>query len=615
MSEDQKGFFNHLFSGIDFIRRAVLNIVFFVVLIIVLALLFGKAVPDVPGSTVLVINPKGTIVEELSPGGVQAGFEQMLGMSGRETLLKDLIDAIDTGRTDNRVKVLLLDLNRLGGVGLTKLQDLKEALLRFKKSGKKVIATADDYSRNAYYLAAHADEIYLHHMGLITLDGYSRYRQFYKGFIDKLEIDVNIFRVGKYKSAVEPLLRNDMSEAAKEANLRWLGVLWDIFLKDVSEARKIPVDKLKEFNSRYVERIGEFKGDVAQLVKAAGLVDYLVTRDELRDRLIKIVGEDEDTHTFYKVTFADYLEALDRDRWGEDESGDVVAVIVAKGNILNGSQPPGAIGGDSTAKLIREARKDEDVKAIVLRVDSGGGSAFASEVIRRELELARKDGIPVISSMGSVAASGGYWITMASDEVWAYPSTITGSIGIFGMFPTYQKPLAKHLGIHVDGVGTNKLAGGLRFDRALDPEFGKAIQLIIEKGYDDFITGAAKARNKTPEEIHEVAQGRVWSGADARRLGLVDHLGGFDDALKAAAKRAKLGDDFKVKYFRQKKSFKEQLMEDLFGEVRQAVSPTPANSIAAPFGDLMRLMARQVFFISRFNDPHGVYAYCPYTVE
>jgi protease-4 len=293
-----------------------------------------------------------------------------------------------------------------------------------------------------------------------------------------------------------------------------------------------------------------------------------------------------------------------------------VGVIVAKGGILYGNQPPGTIGGDSTAALIRKARKDDHIKAILLRVDSGGGSAFASEVIRKEMELARKDGKPVVVSMGSVAASGGYWISMASDEVWAYPTTITGSIGILGMFPTFQKPLAKYLGIHVDGVGTNKLAGALRQDREIAPEFKEAIQMIIDKGYNDFITLVAKARKKTPEQIHEIAQGRVWIGRDAYKLGLVDHLGGMSDALKSAAKLAKLGENFKIKYIRKKPTFQQRMISKLFSEMTTPdTTGIEVRQPLHPFTGMLRLLEQEVRTLSQFNDPNGVYAYCPYFIE
>jgi protease-4 len=619
MSNEKKSFFKQLrplWRGIDLLRRVVLNIVFLIILIFGLNLLLRDTRPDVPDSTALVVAPRGNIVEQLRPVGLINGAKKMVGLGETETLLKNLLDAIDMAKDDKRVKALLLDLNGMGGAGLTKLQDLKDAVKRFKKSGKKVIAAADNYSRNAYYLAAHADEIYMHHMGVLILDGYSRYKRYYKEGLDRLEVDMNIFRVGKYKSYVEPFMRNTMSDDAKEANLRWLGVLWESYLKDVSAARDIKVETLKDYSDQFNTHLKEVNGQTAAMALKAGLIDYAATRDQVRDRLIKLVGEDKKTHSFFRIGYKDYLEALDRDQWGESVKDNTVGVIVAKGGILNGHQPPGTIGGDSTAALIRKARKDDHIKAILLRVDSGGGSAFASEVIRREMELARKDGKPVVVSMGSVAASGGYWISMASDEVWAYPTTITGSIGILGMFPTFQKPLAKYLGIHVDGVGTNKLAGALRQDRVIAPEIKEAIRMIIDKGYDDFITLVAKARKKTPEQVHKIAQGRVWIGLDAYKLGLVDHLGGLSDALKSTAKLAKLGDNFRVKYILEKPTFQQRMISKLFSEMTTPdTTRIEVRQPLNPFTGMLRMLEQQVETFSQFNDPNGVYAYCPYFIE
>ena len=622
MSDEKKSFFKRLlpvWRGLDLFRRIILNVVFFVILLFVLSLLLAPG-PTVHDPTVLVVAPNGTIVEQLSPGGLQNTARQMIGMgTGPETLLKDLLDAIDMAADDDRVKVLLLDLDNLAGAGLTKLQDLKAAVNRFKKSGKPVIAAADNYDRNSYYLAAHADEIYMHHMGLLILQGYGRYRRFYKEGLDRLEVDMNIFRVGKYKSAAEPYMRNSMSDEAREANLRWLGVLWQSYLDDVAAARKIKVETLNEYVDQFTPRLKEFNGNLAEMALKAGLIDHVADRDQLRERLIQLVGEDKKKRSFYQIGCKTYLESLDieDERWGEDEDDNVIGVVVAKGTILNGTQPSGTIGGDSTARLIRKARKDEDVKAILLRVDSGGGSAFASEVIRRELEIARKDGKPVVVSMGSVAASGGYWISMASDEIWAYPTTITGSIGIFGLFPTFQKPLAKYLGIRVDGVGTNKMAGALRRDRAMDPEVAEVIQTIINKGYNDFITKTAKARNMTPEQVHDIAQGRVWIGKDAHELGLVDHLGGFDDALNSAAKLAKLGEDYKVEYFREKPCFQERFMSNLFSKETDSFAEiwTRGNQSLNPITNMLKLLTREIQVLSQFNDPNGVYAYWPDIVE
>jgi len=611
MREHRRGFFKGMWRGIDATRRFVINVVFLILVVAVIVVLLKDDKPKIPKRTVLVINPQGPIVEQLGGDPMERAMAKLMGQDEPETLLKDLVDAIDAAAEDERVEVLLLDLNQMGGGWLTKLQDLGRAIDDFKAAGKTVVAASDFYDKNRYYLAAHADEIWIHQMGIVVLEGYGRYRTYYKDMIDRLEIDPNVIRVGTFKSAVEPFLRDDMSDAAKEANMMWMGDLWRIWMEDVAAARSIPIETLQDFVDNFNDHLAAANGEMSEAALAIGLVDHTATRDEVRDRLIELVGEDEESHSFHRIGYASYLESLDEDRFGDKVDGDTIGVVVAKGTIIDGDQPPGIIGGDSTARLIRKARHNDDIKAIVLRVDSGGGSAFASEVIRRELELAREDGKPVVISMGSVAASGGYWISMSSDEVWAYPSTITGSIGIFGMFPTFQKPMAKYLGMRVDGVGTAPLAGALRQDRALDPGLRDALQMMIEQGYREFIGKVAKARGTTPEEIDAIAQGRVWSGEDAHELGLVDNLGDFDDAVAAAAKLAELGEDYGVTYIQKELDFKEKLLIDLLEATVRITGPVGPGSTMPPLvDDTTRYLRQQAEALAMFNDPNGVYAAC-----
>ncbi|HEV8267107.1 MAG TPA: signal peptide peptidase SppA, partial [Thermoanaerobaculia bacterium] len=383
---------------------------------------------------------------------------------------------------------------------------------------------------------------------------------------------------------------------------------------DVAGSRKLTPEDVRAYVDKMPERLEADKGDLAKMAVEAKLVDKLGHRDEVRKRMIEIAGENKKDHTFKQVDVADYLEAKGGDRTGEHGGGDAVAVIVAVGDILDGNQPAGKIGGDSTAALIRRASQDDKVKAIVLRVDSGGGSAFASEVIRRELVLARQKGKKVVVSMGSVAASGGYWIATASDEVWASPNTITGSIGIFGMFPTLEKPLAKYLGVHVDGVGTTWLSGALRLDRPMKPEIAKMFQTAIEKGYRDFLARVAEARKMSTDDVDKIARGRVWSGADASQRKLVDKLGTFDDALASAAALAKLPKDHRVWYVEKERSLKDKLMADLlqgrarltgalgFAAEEEPSLPPAMKVVTEQLGESARLLS--------LNDPKGVYAYC-----
>ncbi len=594
-----------VWKGIDGLRRVVVNLIFVALVVALIAVAVSDDDPDIQDSTALVVAPKGRLVEQLTATSPRQMIDEARGVAAPETLLKDVIDVIEAGKDDDRVQVLVLDLNSFSGALPTKLQDVGEAINDFKTSGKKVIAKADNLEQDGYYLAAHADEIWIHEMGAVILQGYGRYKMYYKEGIDKLGLDVHVFKVGTYKSYVEPYIRNDMSPAAREANIEYLGDLWRIYLEDVAVARGMTPEGLDVYAQEAPRLLKEANGDTSKAALDFGLVDHALTRIEMRERLVELVGEDEDTHSFNKVVFTDYLKTLDDDRFGHNAKGDKVGVVVARGTILDGSQPAGAIGGDSTAALIRQARNDDDVKAIVLRVDSGGGSAFASEVIRRECEAARADGKPVIASMGSVAASGGYWISTSSDQIWAHPTTITGSIGILGIIPTYQRPLAEHLGIRVDGVSTAPLAG-VRPDRELPAEVGELIQGTIEQGYRDFLQRVADSRGMTTEEVDAVAQGRVWSGVDAYELGLVDNLGDLDDAIAAAAELAELADDYEVSYLEKELEFKDKILRDLMAKAVAVAGFETAP--VTPLDEMLRRVEDAAADFAALNDPNHAYA-------
>lgn len=601
---------------LDGCRRAVVNLLFLAIVMALLAgAFFGR--PRVPSSAALVIDPKGPIVEQVSGNARDRLMSSVTGSGpSQETLLKDLLDAIRAGKDDPHVKMLLLRLDEMGGAGMSKLQDLRAALLDFKKSGKKVIAAGDEYSQAQYYLAAHADEVFLHPMGMVLLEGFGGYRRFYKEGLDKLGIEMHVFRVGEYKSAVEPYLRDGMSAESKEALQDVYGDLWRSYIADVAAARKLKPEDVVAGIDALPDRLRAAAGDFALVARDARLVDTLAPRDEVRKRLIALVGEDKSTKSYNRISFRDYLVARGGDRSGSGGRGDAVAVVVAKGEILDGSQPPGAIGGDSTAALIRQARQDESTKAVVLRVDSPGGSAFASEVIRRELELTQAAGKPVVVSMGSVAASGGYWISTASDEIWANPNTITGSIGIFGVFPTVEKPMARYLGIHVDGVGTTRFTDPIRVDRALGPEIAEALQLTINHGYEEFLARVGKARKMTREQVDKIARGRIWSGEDAKALGLVDQLGGLPDAIESAGKRAKLAKGYRIVYVQKEQGLKDKLLSQLFsgsarlaaalGIATEAEPRSPLSPVERTFLSLKEEVGR----MARWNDPRGLYAHC-----
>ncbi|MCP4200371.1 MAG: signal peptide peptidase SppA [bacterium] len=599
--------------GVGRARRFTMDVLFVALVVAVLVVALRSDKPKVRDSTALVIAPKGQIVEQLAGDSIELAKGKLTGSARPETLGRDLVRTIRAAKDDERVKALLLDLNSLTGARPAMLQDLKAAIEEFKESEKPVIATADMYLKTQYYLASTADEIYLADMGVVLLDGCGRFRAYHREGLERLEVDSNIVRVGEFKSAVEPFLRDSMSDEAKEANLEWLGDLWSSYLADVAVGRGLTPETLTEGVDNLNAHLAEADGDIAQLALDSGLVDHVGGRDLLRQRMIELVGEDEEDQSFHRIGHADYLEVVGPDL-KKGKSGKV-AVVVAKGSILNGNQPPGTIGGDSTAALIRRARNDEDVKAVVLRVDSGGGSAFASELIRQEFVLAREAGKKVVVSMAGVAASGGYWISTASDEIWANPNTITGSIGIFGMLPTFQKPLAKHLGTRIDGVGTTWIAGQGRPDRALDPRVIEVATQVVEKGYRDFLERVAEARDMTTEEVDKIARGRVWSGVDAHEIGLVDKLGGLDEAIASAAELAELGDDYSVEYVEKELDWKDRILADVLSKVAdrfQAAGRTERSSLEKLALGTLEEYANA---LAGFDDPFGMYAYCFCEVE
>lgn len=603
-----------LWRGLDRFRRLTFNLLFLLVVVALLAAALGGGGPEVPERAALVLAPRGQVVEQLSGDSLARLLGKLDGSTEEETLLSDLLDAIDEARTDDRIAALYLQTDELTGIGPSKLQDLEQAIGEFKAAGKKVVAAGDLFTTGSYHLAAQADEVHLNPMGMVLLDGYGLWRPYFRAGLDKYEVDVHVFRVGEYKSAVEPYLRDGISPEARESYLDVLGDLWGSYLGDVAAARKTTPEAIAQTIEGIGDRLRAAGGDGARLALEAGLVDKLSNRDEVRARMVELVGEEEDGKGFSRIGVDDYLKASGR-RGKKPSKGDAVGVVVAKGTILDGTRPPGEIGGDSTAALVRQAREDEKIKAVVLRVDSGGGSAFASEVIRRELELTRGAGKPVVVSMGSVAASGGYWIATSSDEIWASPDTITGSIGIFGMIPTFQKPLAKYLGVTIDGVGTTWLSGAIRPDRALDPRAGELVQLMIDRGYEEFLERVAKARNMSRDEVDRIARGRIWSGADAKSIGLVDQLGGLEEAIAAAAGRAGLEGEPKVRYLEPERTWKEKLAEQLFSAAIAVAGEAPRAPRGLSPARSWKEIERRLEPLLALDDPTGLVAHCLCEVE
>ncbi|TQV77449.1 signal peptide peptidase SppA [Aliikangiella marina] len=606
--------FKNLWYGLDLSRKIILNLVFFLILFFIIsAIISSDDKPTVEKGVALVLQPNGNIVEQLTyRDPFEAAMQEATGQEDPpETLIYDLIEAIENAKDDNRITALVISTKYMWGSGVTKLQDLAVAIEDFKTSGKKVIAFDDNFSQAQYFLASQADEVIMNPQGGVFLTGFARVGTYFKSLLDNLEVSMNVFKVGTYKSAVEPYIRDNMSEEAKEANRAWMGDLWTDFVADVASRREMTSDDILAYINSYKESMSEYKGDAAKLALDKGLVDGLMTRIEFRDKMIELVGQDEKHKSYKQISHKNYLRAIKGPMDYVNPRSDKVAVIVAKGAIMDGEVKEGNIGGDTVARKIRKTRNNDKVKAIVLRVDSGGGSAFASEIIREELVKAQEQGIKVVVSMGDVAASGGYWISATADEIWAHPTTITGSIGIFGMLPTFEKPMNKY-GIFRDGVGTTKYANPVDTGQALSPDVAEIIQTSIDSGYEKFLALVAKGRNMTRDEVDKIAQGRVWSGKQAHEFGLVDKLGTLNDAVKSAAELAGI-EKYDTWFVKRELSEKEQLMKQLFGSanmqqeftetVNQPQKPTIKTQLLNEFSAVLGEL-------DKWNDPNHAYAKC-----
>lgn len=535
--------------GLNIVRLIILNVVFFVFvglfLLVMVAAGVAKHINDVQDSSVLVLRPEGRLVEQYSVSPLQRAASKLSGDETKEVQVRDLVDAIDAAAKDSRITRIVLDPGHVHAGGFAALTEVGAALDRFRAAGKPVIAWGSNLDQYQYYLAAHADRVLLDPQGSLFITGLANYRLFYKDLLDKLGVSVYLFRVGQFKSAAEPFVLDHASPESKEADSYWMGGLWDGYINDIAKLRKLDVAAVRSDIDGLPDRLATAQGDLAKLALDEHLVDGLSTRDELVDMLrSQGVPAGKEGHGIRSVSLDRFAAAVpDRDTPGAD----AVTVVVAEGEITGGQQPAGSIGGESTAALIRAARENKRTKALVLRVNSPGGEVYAAEEIRREVALTRKAGIPVVVSMGDVAASGGYWISMNADQIYAEPNTITGSIGIFGMYFTVPGALTK-LGINSDGISTSPLAGAFNISRPLDPKVGTVIQSIIDKGYHDFVGGVAQARGKDYTAIDAIAQGRVWTGSQAQQRGLIDQLGGLDAATQKAAELAKLGKDYAVRY-------------------------------------------------------------------
>ncbi len=578
-------------AGLTKLRNFVMNTIFLIVMVVVVVLIIGSfGGTQVPENGALVLNPRGTMVEQRT---VSDPFDDLwsVGQGLAEANIHQLVQAVERATSDDRIEMIVLDLDELAGSSLAHAVYLGTALNDFKAAGKQVVAIGHYYSQAQYAIATFADAIYMHPFGQLLLSGYGAYQLYFKSLFDKFDVNVHVFRVGTYKAAVEPYTRTDMSPAAKEANQQLVDGLWQAYAELVIENRGIEAATFEYYTRAFDDALTVAEGDMARAALENHLVDELLTPDQARSRIADTVGWD-DENRFNRIGYLDYLQVAGQDPVQSQNVG----LIVARGTIQMGDNLRSA-GADGLTRLIRRARADDSVRALVLRVDSPGGSTFASELIRQELELLQLADKPLVISMGSVAASGGYWISATADKIIAHPTTITGSIGIFAMMPTFEETLA-NFGIQTDGVGTSALSGTLDPLRGINEPMQRILQANVENGYEQFINLVARGRDMSPEAVKQIAEGRVWLGSTALELGLVDELGDLSLAIDAAAELANLT-DHGVKAFTTPISARDLLFRELF----EARAQEPQNPLVAS----LRALWLQV---AGLNDPMHTYSLC-----
>ncbi|ELV8612298.1 signal peptide peptidase SppA [Vibrio vulnificus] len=599
--------FKGIWKAITFVRLALTNLIFLLSIALVYFIYFygHDTQPQVEQPSALVLNLSGPIVEQslyINPMDSFAG--SLFGEEiPKENVLFDVVDTIRYAKDDEKITGLVLSLRDMPETNLTKLRYLAKALNEFKASGKPIYAVGAFYNQSQYYLASYADKIYLAPDGGVMLKGYSAFNLYYKTLLEKLDVTTHVFRVGTYKSAIEPFVRDDMSPAAKESATRWLTQLWGAFVDDVANNRQIDPKTLNPSMEEFLSQLKSVNGDLAALSIKLGLVDELATRQQLRAQLAEKFGASGDD-SYKAISYYDYRATM-RDNF--DVNADDIAIVVASGTIMDGQQPRGTVGGDTVAGLLRQARNDDKVKAVVLRVDSPGGSAFASEVIRNEVQALKDAGKPIVVSMSSLAASGGYWISMSADKIIAQPTTLTGSIGIFSVITTFEKGFNK-LGIYTDGVGTSPFSGE-GISTGLSKGASQAFQMGIEHGYQRFISLVGNNRDLSLDAVDKVAQGRVWTGYDALQHGLVDQIGDFDDAVAEAAKMAQL-ENYNLYWVEEPLSPTEQFIQEFMKQVKISMGVDIQSILPPSLQPVAQQMEQHASLLQNFNDPKGYYAFC-----
>ncbi len=557
-------FFSGIGRAIDVLRTVLGRLLFLVGAgLIVYFIVSGPAVVTVPEQSALVLEPTGRIVEQESQ---PTAVDLLTGPQAlRSTRLQEVLDALERAADDPRITSLVLHFDELVGVNPAQMEAIGEALEQFRESGKPIHAYGEYYSQAQYALAAHADSIMLHPMGNLMLQGYGGTQLFFRDLLERLDISMHVFRAGEYKSAAEPFTRMDLSEESRENNQQMVDQLWNRYTDRVSAARDLERETLLEYANQFPQLLRSAGGNMAQAALQQGLIDQVGSLATFRQQMIDRVGQQGDS--FRQIHFENYLQATSAPGMPAEQR---VGVIVAEGTIMPGEQPRGAIGAQNLTRLIRQAAMDDSIGAVVLRIDSPGGAATASETIRAELERLQNQGKPVVVSMGGTAASGGYWIASTADRIWAEPTTVTGSIGVLATVPSFENAL-QEIGVGTDGVGTTPLTRGADPLSGFNESALNILQINVEDVYQRFLNLVAQGRGMDMADVREVAEGRVWTGVQAQERGLVDSLGGLSEAVASAAELAGMEDWSRVRV-RPPRSFSEQLLEQLL----ENVDPAPA---------------------------------------
>lgn len=591
------GFFRQTWRLLNFVRELVCNLFFILLIFIAISLYFQFQNKSEPVKGALLVDLNGIIVDKpVVNNKLRVWGRELLGSSStrlQENSLFEIVETLRQAKSDNNITGIVLSLNNLAGADQPSLQYIGKALSEFRNSGKPIYAIGESYSQAQYYLASFANKIYLAPQGSVQLHGFSTNTLYYKSLLDKLKVSTHIFRVGTYKSAVEPILRDNMSDAAREASSRWVESLWKNYLTTVATNRYLSPQQLFPSTPEMITALQTKEGNLAKYALDNKLVDQIASNPEVETELSKTFGWDQENNNFNFISIYDYQSQE------QPQQDNEIAVILISGAIVDGAKTPGNIGGDAAAAKIRQARLDPKIKAVILRVNSPGGSASASEVIRAELVALRRANKPLVVSMGGMAASGGYWVSTPANYIIASPSTLTGSIGIFGVINTFENSL-DNVGIHSDGVATSRLAD-VAITKALPPEFSQMMKMTIEHGYQTFIELVATARKKTISQMDEVAQGRVWTGSDAQQRGLVDQLGDFDDAVKKVAELAKLK-QYTLQWFSEPPNLKEVILDQ--------INTSMQEMLPLPFSAMLTAVKEQPHFFNQLKDPQNLYALC-----